>query len=59
LNTVRYKLHPFNGLFSRINWVSWHQKGRIILDFDEAKDDEVAMASAGLYANHLHFAPDR
>jgi len=21
-------LHPFNGLFSRITWVSWHQKGK-------------------------------
>jgi len=19
--------HPFNGLFSRTTWVSWHQKG--------------------------------
>jgi len=21
-------LHPFNGLFSRTTWVSWHQKGK-------------------------------
>jgi len=33
--------HPFNGLFSRTTWVSWYQKGRIILDFDEARDDRV------------------
>jgi len=26
---------------------------------NEARDDGVAVASAGLYANHLHFAPDR
>jgi len=29
------------------------------LDFNEARDDGVAVASAGLHANHLHFAPDR
>jgi len=30
-NTVDYHillLHPFNGLFSRTTWVSWHQKGK-------------------------------
>ena len=27
--------HPFNGLFSRTTWVSRHQKGKIILDFNE------------------------
>ena len=32
-------LHPFNGLFSRTTWVSWYQKGRTILDFNEARDD--------------------
>jgi len=30
-----------------------------ILDFTGARDDELAMASAGPYANHLHLAPDR
>ena len=30
-----------------------------ILDFNEARDDGVAVASAGLYANHLHFTPDK
>ena len=29
------------------------------MDFSEARDDGVTVASAGLYANHLHFAPDR
>jgi len=32
-------LHPFNGFFSRTTWVSWYQKGRAILDFNEARDD--------------------
>jgi len=45
-------LHPFNGLFSRTAWLSQHQKGRAILDFNEAGDD-------GWHASHLHFAPDR
>jgi len=29
------------------------------LDFNEARDDRVAVASAGPYANYLHLAPDR
>jgi len=46
--------------FSRTTWVSRHQKGRTILDFNEAAtDNRVAMASAEPYADHLHLAPDR
>jgi len=31
-------------------WVIWHQKGKLtILDFTEAQDERVTMASAGLY----------
>jgi len=51
-------LNPFNGLFSRTTWVIWHQKGRIIQDFNEAIDDGVTVASAGPYAN-LHLASGR
>jgi len=29
------------------------------VDFTAARDDEVAVASAGPYTNHLHLAPDR
>jgi len=29
------------------------------LDFTGARDDGVAVASAGPYANHLHLAPER
>jgi len=32
--------------FSRTTWISQHQKGRTILDFTEARDDGVAVASA-------------
>jgi len=32
-------LQPFNGLFSRTAWANWHQKGRTILDFNEAGGD--------------------
>ena len=56
--TTTTTLHPFNGLFSRKNWVSRHQKGKpfwILLQ----REDEVAVTSAGPYANHLHLAPDR
>jgi len=38
---------------------SQHQRGKAILDFNEARDDGVAMASAGPYANHLNLTPDR
>jgi len=34
-------LHPFNGLFSRITWVSRYQKGKISLVSNEARDYEV------------------
>ena len=30
-----------------------------ILNFTEARDDGVAVASAEPYANHLHLTPDR
>jgi len=30
-----------------------------MLEFTGARDDGVAVASAGPYANHLHLAPDR
>jgi len=30
-----------------------------MLDFNEAIDDGVAMASAGSYANYLHITPNR
>jgi len=29
------------------------------VDFNKARDDGVAVASAGPYVNHLHLAPDR
>ena len=51
--------HPFHGLFSRTTWVSCHQKGYTSLDFNEARDDGVAVASAGPYTNHLPVTPDK
>jgi len=30
-----------------------------VLDFNEARDDGMAVASAGPYANYLHYASDR
>jgi len=44
---VKRERDPFNGLFSRTTCVSWYQKGKTILDFNEARDDEVAVAPAG------------
>jgi len=40
-------------LFSKTTWVSRHQKG----NHSGARDDGVAVASTGPYANHLHLAP--
>ena len=44
--------------FSRKSWVSWQQKGRIILHFNEARAGVVAMTSVAPYASHLHLASD-
>jgi len=38
---------------SRTTGVSWHQKGKTILDFNEARDDGVKVASSGSYAKHF------
>jgi len=34
-------LHPFDGLFSRITWLSQYQKSKTSLDLNEARDDGV------------------
>jgi len=54
-----FQADPSNGLFSRTTGVSQHQKGQTNLDFNEARDDGVAVASAGPYENHLHLSPER
>jgi len=51
--------HPSNGLFSRTAWLSQNQKGSTNLDFNEARDDGVAVTLAGQYAKHLHLASVR
>jgi len=51
--------HPFNGLFSRTMWASWHQKGQTNLDFNEAREVGLAVASAVPHANHLHLAANK
>jgi len=45
--------------FSKTTWVSRHQKGKTVLDINEARDDAVEVASAGPYANQWHLAADR
>ena len=45
--------HPFNGPFLGTTQVSRYQKGKINLDFTEARNSWVAVASAGPYAS-LH-----
>jgi len=48
--------HSLNSLFSSTTRVRWHQEGQTNPDFNEARDTEVAVASAGPQANHLHFS---
>jgi len=55
----RQNTRSINGFFSRTAWVSRHHRGETNLDFDEARDDGMAAASAGPYTNHLHLAADR
>jgi len=47
----QHQTHIVTTLFSRTTRVSWHQKGKTILDFNEARDDGVEVASAGAYAS--------
>jgi len=47
--------HPFNGHFFEDNLAKPAQER---LNFTEARDDGVAVASAAPYANYLHLAPD-
>jgi len=51
-------LRPFDGLF-RDNLSKLAPERQTILDFNKARDDGVAVASEGPYANHLHLIPDR
>jgi len=49
-------LHPFHGIFS---WTINLGKPAPERNFTEARDDGVALTSAGPYANHLHLASGR
>jgi len=52
-------LHLFNGFFFQQNLGKPAPERQTILDFTKAREDGVAMASAGPYANHLHLAADK
>jgi len=52
-------LHPFNGLFSRITWVSWHQKGKPFWILLQQEMMGWQWHQLHHYANHLHLTPDR
>jgi len=47
-------LHLFNGLFSRTTWVSQYQKGKTILDLNEARD-EIMYQSLNIVCTLIHF----
>ena len=56
-NNTHTHTRPFNGPLSKTTQVIRYQKGKTNLDFTEAIDKWVAVASAGPYAS-LHLAPD-
>jgi len=45
-----------NSIFSRTILVSRQLKGKTTLDFKAARDDEMAVASAGPNANHVNIS---
>jgi len=55
----RQAKHLLNVLLFRKTWVSQHHKDSTNLDFNQARDDGMAVTLAGPYANYLHLAPDR
>jgi len=60
IDSEDYSATVINSTATTSTWASRHQKGTTILDFNEARDDGVAVVSVGLYAdNHLHLAADR
>jgi len=51
--STKHQQHLFHGFFSRTSWVSQDQKGKTIRDFNEARDDGVAVASDVPYAMQI------
>jgi len=50
--------YPFNSFFQN-SLVKPASERSTVLDFNETRDDVVAVASAVPYGYHLHLAPDR
>ena len=50
---------PLNSIFSRTTWVGQYQKGKTIVDFNEANwyGFEMAEARVGPHKNNLHLTP--
>jgi len=59
IKPIRLKVLFWHKWMKNTTWVSWDEKGKTNLDLNEARDDGMAVASAGPYADHLHLAPDR
>jgi len=59
ITTTTVLLYPFNESFVQDNLGKPARERKTVLDFTAARDDGVAVASSGPYANHLHLAPDR
>jgi len=58
MHRFRTLLHLFNA-FIQDNLGKPAPERQTILDFADTRDDRVAVASAGPYANHLHLTADR
>ena len=50
--------HTFNGLCFRTLSISQHQKGKIILNFNEARDDGGGSGISWTICKSLHLTPD-
>jgi len=57
INSLKER-HPFNGLLhDNVGTLATERLKNV--DYNEARDDVVAVSSAGPYANHLHLTPER
>jgi len=51
--------HPLNGLFDGTISVSWHPKGKTILDYNESREDGVVVASSARHFRQITNKPHK
>jgi len=58
-NNMHVRSHKYSITVSTSQQLLQGQPDKTNLDFNEARDDGLAVASAVPHANHLHLTPDR